>query len=206
MGERMDQTVFQRHQHLEALPPVKLLYIIYRRLIEQGLSSTALWIVEKVARRLRGLSPAATSHVYPGLYVGGQQNKRGLARMREHGMGAVINMRDESDDAARGVAPEHYLWLPTIDDAAPRLEDLERGVAFIAEHRAAGRAVYVHCASGVGRAPTMAAAYLVSQGMTPEEAWRVIQRARPFIRPTPPQIAVIEAYARQRSEEEDHDN
>lgn len=202
MGEHMDQAVFQRHQQLESLPLVKLLYIIYRRLIEQGLGSTALWIVEKFARRLVGLSPAATSHVYPGLYVGGQQSKHGLSRMRERGINAVVNMREESDDAERGVASEHYLWLPTTDDASPSLEDLARGVAFIAEQRAADRGVYVHCASGVGRAPTMAAAYLVSQGMRPEEAWTTIERARPFIRPTPPQIAVIESYARQLSEEE----
>ncbi len=202
MGKHMDEAVFERHQQLESLPPVKLLYILYRRLIEQGLGSTALWIVEKISRRLGGVSPAATSHVYPGLYVGGQQDKRGLARMREQGIDAVVNMRNESDDAERGVAPKHYLWLPTIDDAPPRIEDLERGVTFIAEHRAADRGVYVHCASGVGRAPTMAAAYLVSKGMTPEEAWTTIERARPFIRPTPPQSEVIESYARQLSKKE----
>lgn len=202
MGKRMDEAVFERHQNLESLPPLKLLYIIYRRLVEQGLISTLLWVAEKISRRLRGVSPAATSHVYPGLYVGGQQTRHGLSRVRERGIDAVVNMREESDDAERGVAPEHYLWLPTTDDAPPRLEDLERGVAFIEQHRAADRGVYVHCASGVGRAPTMAAAYLVSQGMTPEEAWTAIERARPFIRPTPPQIDVIKAYARQLSEKE----
>jgi len=203
MGEHMNQTVFQRHQDLEALPPVKLLYIIYRRLVEQGLVSTLTWIVEKVSRRLRGVSPAATSQVYPGLYVGGQQTKRGLPRMREWGIGAVVNMREERDDAERGVAMERYLWLPTTDDAPPRLEDLERGVAFIDEQRAEDRGVYVHCASGVGRAPTMAAAYLVSRGMTPAEAWTVIRRARPFIRPTPPQLDIVEAFARRQATQED---
>jgi len=49
----------------------------------------------------------------------------------------------------------------------------------------------------VGRAPTMAAAYLVQQGMTPQDAWASIRRVRPFIRPTPAQVAQIEAFAAQ---------
>jgi protein-tyrosine phosphatase len=94
---------------------------------------------------------------------------------------------------------DHYLWLPTTDDHPPGLEDLERGATFIAGQIEAGRGVYVHCASGVGRAPTMAAAYLVSAGMSVDAAWETIRRGRPFIRPTPPQIEVIrqfEAYVK----------
>lgn len=181
---------------------MKLLYILYRRLVEQGMIDTGRWILEKVSRRLRGVSPRTTSHVYPGLYVGGQQSKRGLKRMREWGIRAVVNMREEHDDADWGRAPDHYLWLPTRDDAAPRIEDLERGAAFIDEQLSAERDVYVHCASGVGRAPTMAAAYLVSEGMTPDEAWSTLQRTRPFIRPTPPQLEVVEAFARRHAAEE----
>ncbi|MFW6082850.1 MAG: protein-tyrosine phosphatase family protein, partial [Chloroflexota bacterium] len=51
--------------------------------------------------------------------------------------------------------------------------------------------VYVHCGSGVGRAPTLAAAYLVFTGLTPSEAWAKIRRTRPFILPRPRQIARV---------------
>jgi hypothetical protein len=115
--------------------------------------------------------------------------------MRDEGITAVVNMREEADDAERGVSLDHYLWLPTTDVAAPTLEDLARGVAFVAAQHDAGRSVYIHCASGVGRAPTMAAAYLVHRGASPEEAWDAIRRTRPFIRPTPPQISVLQAFA-----------
>ena len=81
--------------------------------------------------------------------------------MRAWGIAAVVNMRAEADDAAHGLALEHYLWLPTVDDAVPSLEELQRGVDFIATQIAAGRGVYIHCAAGVGRAPLMAAAYLL---------------------------------------------
>ena len=187
----METTIFEKQTRLGVFPPAKLLYILYRRLAEQGLRATALWVKDKVVRRMRGYSPADVSRVAPGLFVGGQQRIKGLAAMREMGISAVVNMREESDDAACGVALDHYLWLPTTDDTAPSAEALQQGIDFIAEAINAGRGVYIHCGAGVGRAPTMAAAYLVHKGATAEAAWETIRRVRPFIRPTPPQIEVI---------------
>lgn len=191
----MEPGVYVRHERLKKFPPAQLVYIIYRRLIEHGLSATYLWIMDKLVRRVKGFSPPQISEVIPGLYVGGQQTKRGLPQMRDLGITAVVNLREESDDAPRGVTMDHYLWLPTTDDAAPTLDDLERGNRFIDAQLSAGRGVYVHCTAGVGRSPTQAAAYLVHKGMTPEKAWATVYGGRPFIRPTPPQIEVINTYA-----------
>ena len=41
----------------------------------------------------------------------------------------------------------------------------------------------------------MLAAYFVSTGLTPSEAWGKIRAIRPFIRPTAPQIARIDQLA-----------
>lgn len=191
----MDTSVFGLHARLKCFPPAQLLYIIYRRLREQGLHSTWLWLADKITRRTRGFSAPATSRVLPQLYVGGQHSRRGLAQMQELGIQAVVNLREESDDAQRGAAPEHYLWLAIPDDHAPPPEALLRGAAFVAAQIAAGRGVYIHCAAGVGRAPTLAAAYLISTGLTAEAAWQTIRQARPFIRPTPPQIEAIRCFA-----------
>lgn len=192
----MEQDVFATHQRLTTFPPAKLVYIIARRLKEQGARPTWLWVWDKLVSRAQGVSPQSLSQVQPLLFVGGQHRRKGLSRMRAWGIEAVVNMRAESDDAARGAAPEHYLWLPTVDDAVPSLAELQRGVDFIAAQIAAGRGVYIHCAAGVGRAPLMAAAYLVSTGLTSTEAWAAIQRVRVFIRPTPPQRAALERFAR----------
>lgn len=191
----MEQSVFVRHQQLSAFPPAKLLYIIYRRLKEQGMATTWHWIVDKVARKVQGVSPQRLSRIQPLLYVGGQHRRQGLSRMRTWGINAVVNMRAEADDAARGLTLDHYLWLPVADDHDPTFDQLLRGAKFIQEQNAAGNGVYIHCASGVGRAPTMAAAYLVMTGMDSEAAWRAVQHGRPFIRPTPPQLEVIEDFA-----------
>ncbi len=192
----MDEAVFARHRRLSQNNRMALLfYILYRRLVEQGVGPTLLWFADKLLRRIAGASPPFISRVSEGLFVGGQHRRHGLPHMRRWGIGAILNMREEFDDAAHGLAMEHYLWLPTTDDHPPTFEALERGASFIAEQLAAQRGVYIHCASGVGRAPTMAAAYLITRGLSPEEAWRKIIAGRPFVRPTPTQEEVIHAFA-----------
>jgi predicted protein tyrosine phosphatase len=133
--------------------------------------------------------------VTPQLYVGGQINAAGWRWLAERGLSADVNMRSEFDDVAHGIEPDAYIWLPTDDDHAPTLDQLRSGAAFIGQAVEEGRKVYVHCASGVGRAPTMAAAYLISTGQGVDQAWSLIRAARPFINPTPPQLAVIEEFA-----------
>lgn len=193
----MEQAIFEKQTRLKTFPPFALAYIIYRRLLEHGMRATYLWIQDKIVRRTHGFSLPHISRVQPNLYVGGQHRRRGLAQMRALGISAVLNMREESDDAQRGLALDHYLWLSTTDDASPTFDDLERGVEFIGQHIAAGRGVYIHCAAGVGRAPMMAAAYLVRTGMSAAQAWDTIRRVRPFIRPTPPQLRALNAFAAQ---------
>jgi atypical dual specificity phosphatase len=191
----LEPDVYILHERLKSFPPAQMIYIIYRRLVEHGIFVTYLWITDKILRRIQGFSPPKISKVIPGLYVGGQQSKRGLAKMRTLGINAVVNLREESDDVTRGVGLDHYLWLPTPDDAPSALDDLDRGSLFIEKQLSTGRSVYVHCAAGVGRAPTLVAAYLVYKGMIPEDAWATVREVRPFIRPTPPQIEIINVYA-----------
>ncbi len=162
--------------------------IFFTRLSEYGLRPTWLWLYEKVARIRHGLSPVETSKVGEKLFVGGQQYKRGLETMRQLGIGATVSLRQEADDAARGVALARHLWLPTPDDGAPTLAQMQEGVAFIREAMKAGMGVYIHCAQGVGRAPTLAAAYLIAEGHSPQSAMEMIRQARPFITPTPSQL------------------
>jgi predicted protein tyrosine phosphatase len=181
------------------------LVIVWARLIEQGIRVTAVWAVDHVVRIATGAPIRRVSEITPGVHVGGQHRERGWARLRARGITAVVNMRSEFDETASGLASERHLYLPTVDDTAPRMEDLRAGVAFITEEIEGGGSVYIHCASGVGRAPTMAAAYLVSRGLTPAEAWAKIRAARPFVRPQPSQIAQVEAFAEQLQREDDGD-
>jgi protein tyrosine phosphatase (PTP) superfamily phosphohydrolase (DUF442 family) len=175
---------------------VKGMRILWDRLVEQGGRVTLLWAVDHVVRIVTGAPVRSVSEITPQLHVGGQYRQRGWGRLTARGITAVVNLRIEFDDEAAGIAPRRYLYLPTVDDTPPSLEDLHQGVAFIAEEIGREGGVYVHCGSGVGRAPTMAAAYLVSIGLRPEEAWARIRKKRPFIRPKPEQASQVDRFAR----------
>jgi predicted protein tyrosine phosphatase len=178
-----------------AMKLIQGLHILWLRLIHQGLGVTMLWAADHAVRIITGAPIHRTGQIATHLHVGGQYRRRGWSRLTSRGINAVVNMRVEFDDNGAGIAPPRYLYLPTVDDEAPTLEQLREGVAFIAGRVAEGEGVYIHCGSGVGRAPTMAAAYLISTGLTPDQAWARIRDARPFIRPTAVQIERIERFA-----------
>jgi predicted protein tyrosine phosphatase len=171
--------------------------ILWERITVQGLRVTALWAAEHAVRIVTGAPIRSASQITPQLHIGGQYRRRGWSRLVARGITAVVDVRLEFDDSDAGIAPSRYLYLSVEDDHAPTLEQLHAGTAFIAKEIARGGSVYVHCGSGVGRAPTMAAAYLVSTGMTPAQAWACIEEVRPFIRPKPVQIAQVERFAEQ---------
>ncbi len=169
--------------------------ILWSRLTRQGLRVTALWAADHGVRIVTGAPIRSVSQITPQLHVGGQYRRRGWPKLAARGVTAVVNLRIEFDDDAAGIAPERCLYLPTVDDDPPTLEQLHTGVVFMAEEIAQGGGVYVHCGAGVGRAATMAAAYLVSTGLTPDDAWAKIREVRPFIRPKPAQVAQVESFA-----------
>jgi protein tyrosine phosphatase (PTP) superfamily phosphohydrolase (DUF442 family) len=179
------------------MKPLKGLRILWLRLTRQGLRVTAWWAADHAVRILTGAPIRRLSEITPHLHVGGQYRRRGWPRLRARGITAVVDLRVEFDDNDAGIAPPHYLYLPVPDDHAPTLEQLQTGIKFIAGEIAQGGSVYVHCGSGIGRAATMAAAYLISTGMSADEAWATIRAVRPFVRPTPPQLEQIERIAAQ---------
>lgn len=172
----------------------KGLAIFRRRLREQGLNTTLLWIYGRVIPWITGKPLLQFCEVTPQLYVGPQYRLNGLEYLRQTGIHAVVNMRIEKDDAIFGLAPSLYCYLPTIDDEAPSFDQLLEGVQFIDQVIQDGGKVYIHCGAGVGRAPTMAAAYLVSSGKRLPEALQMIKQARPFIAVTSPQMRALKAF------------
>ena len=169
--------------------------ILWGRLTQHGLQVTALWAADHAMRIITGAPIRRVSQITPHLHVGGQYRRRGWPRLAARGITAVVNMRIEFDDNDAGIAPPRYLYLPTVDDEPSTLKQLQEGASFIGEEIARGGGVYVHCGAGVGRAATMAAAYMVSTGLTAEQAWAQIRAVRPFVRPKPAQTAQVERFA-----------
>ena len=169
--------------------------LIQRRLHTQGLQTTLLWALGRGLPALTGVPLLQFCQVTPQLYVGSQFNARGKQKLAKNGITAVVNMRIEWDDAAHDLAFSHYLHLPTIDDTAPQDAHLQQGIQFIRENINAGGKVYIHCGGGIGRAPTMAAAYLIAEGNTLDQALALIRNVRPFIFITPPQMDLLRQFA-----------
>jgi protein-tyrosine phosphatase len=166
-----------------------------RRLRTQGPRPTLVWLYGRGLPLLTGIPLLRYGQVTPALYLGSQHGRMGKRKLQRLGIHASVNLRSEFDDAAHGLALSSACHLPTPDGYAPSVEQLREGIAFIRRVLEKGGRVYVHCLSGIGRAPTLAAAYLVSEGMSAEEAVAAVRRARPFIDLTPPQIEQLHALA-----------
>ncbi len=155
--------------------------LFIHRLRSQGLLSAFTWLYGRGIPMITGIPLVRHSQVTPYLYLRPQYRKQGKHRLERLGIDSSVNLRIEFDDAVYNLAMSNYCYLPVVDGQAPSLEQLYQGIAFIQQCIAAGRKVYIHCHSGVGRAPTMVAAYLISQGDTLEQAFRRIRQVRPFI-------------------------
>ena len=174
-------------------PPHPLIRL--HSLLRTGPRPLALRLLDQAARRVTGAPIWRLCAVTEQLHVGGQHYPRGYRKLRDYGISAILNMRGEYCDLAQGIGGERYLQLPTVDNTPPTLADLQRGVDFARAEIERGGKVYIHCAVGCGRAPTMTAAYLVSTGLTADEALRRIKRTRPFVHLTPGQRQALDNFA-----------
>jgi len=153
------------------------------------------WAMRHTRRMFLGAPNLKRARVTDQLYVGDQFDARGWQKLYAEGIRTVVNMREEADDRRLGVDIPTYCYLPTTDRYAPSMAHLREGVRVITEAVTRGEMVYVHCRSGEGRAPTMAAAYLITTGLSVEAALAKIRAVRSFIDVTPPQLARLREFA-----------
>ncbi len=194
MAKIADRLCYTSGMSSQAKPPGILERL--RDHLGTGPIAIALRWVDVLHRRTTGGPVWQLSQVAPNLLLGGQHYyQRGYARLLEHGVTAIVNMRAEHAGDANGRGDLPQLRLATRDNTPPSIADLMRGVDFIRAELQRGGKVYIHCAVGCGRAPTMTAAYLVSTGDSPQAALARIRRVRPFINPTKPQISILDDFA-----------
>lgn len=151
---------------------------------------------DHLRRRFSGVPSERFSRVSRSLYLGGQYGPRGLEALKKRGITGIVSMRRFIPDEISRDLHIDILHLPTIDMRAPSLESLDKGVRFIQQQVEGGGAAYVHCHKGEGRGPSMAAAYLMSLGMTADEAVMHLRHYRPFIRPNKQQMQRLYEFER----------
>jgi len=149
---------------------------------------------DQFKRRRTGLPVAKTSQITDKLFVGGQYKAHLIPKLQLLGITAIVNMRTKSVHLGKAIPGIEYLHLPTADRHAPSLENLKKGSEFIQQQIAKGGVVYIHCKAGEGRGPSMAIAYLISTGLTLEDAFETVRKVRRFIRPTKVQLSQLQKF------------
>ena len=100
--------------------------------------------------------------------------------LEQNGIRVLVSLTEEPPD--REVLASHSLdqkHIPVQDFTAPTLEQMMEFVAVVEDSDSAGKPVGVHCTAGLGRSGTMAAAYLIAEGASAEEAISHVRRLRP---------------------------
>jgi|GEM_PF-2001289 len=164
-------------------------------LLRVGPTGVALRLYDQFMRKFSGTPVWKYSRITPNLYVGGQHVS--LKGMDLEGITAIVNMREDyHSDEKRGIGGKRHLHLATRDNTPPSLEALDKGADFIHQEINTGGKVYIHCGVGIGRAPSMAAAYLIKyENMTSAAAMALITKTRPFIHLTRKQYEQLDAFA-----------
>lgn len=103
-----------------------------------------------------------------------------LQDLCSRGIRAVVSLDENgiSPNVAKECGME-YLHIPVPDFHAPKTVQADEFVDFVARQREKDLPVAVHCRGGYGRTGTMLACYLISQGMSADEAINLVRRRRP---------------------------
>ena len=120
------------------------------------------------------------SWVTDSLSVGGRVRPQDIQRLAQAGVSAVVDTRSEHQDDPKQMAAEGIalLLLPTPDTYPLSIEQLQEGTAWVNQQIAQGKRVLIHCEHGVGRSVLLTAAVLVTQGMSADEALKLVQQRR----------------------------
>jgi hypothetical protein len=143
-----------------------------------------------VVRKLRRDHPAYQG-VASGLYVGGRVPARELPL----GVELIVDLTAEMPigHGIRGM--RGYRGHPVLDGSYP--QDSDAFLALAGEIVSAQGAVYIHCESGVGRAPTAAAVVLLASGIVDSAASAIelVRKGRPAAALTVSDLRFVERMA-----------
>lgn len=149
--------------------------------------------------RIAELSPTRLnlSWITPSLALGGAFHTRAVVRLRQVGITAVVDCREEASDDELALARNgiDFLRLPTIDARTLSQDSLDRGVEWVRWQMVRGARIYIHCSHGVGRAPELGSCVLVAEGYTAIEALGIVRAKRWQASPNEEQVLGLVEYA-----------
>lgn len=131
------------------------------------------------------------------IYIGTNEccrQKQFIKELLREGIEADISLEERRVDAPFGV--KYYLWLPVRDHYPPSQEQFKLGVAALKKLIELKKKVYLHCEKGHARAPTLVAAFFISEGMSFKQALSLLKSKRPVIHQNKRQINGLKKFER----------
>jgi len=119
--------------------------------------------------------------VTPQLAIGhAPMSYRELDSIRDQGIKAIMNLCQEMEELAKFQQEEGFevYYLPIMDEGAPGLEELEKGLDWLDEAIYLGKKVLIHCRHGIGRTGTVVYSYLLRKGLGNKRAKRTMRGVR----------------------------
>jgi Fe-S-cluster containining protein len=103
-----------------------------------------------------------------------------LDSIRSQGVDAIVNLCGEFCDLHTIESDQGFevYYLPTGDDEAPTIPDLEKALDWLDEAIYLGKKVLVHCRQGIGRTGTFVTAYLLRKGFGMKLARKKVEKTR----------------------------
>jgi len=158
---------------------------------------------ELILDRAKNNKTLRFSRVTDYLAVGVQPDAPALRYLKEQGFKHVIDLNadpKEADEALRVGISYHPAEVRDEDPVRVWLSKFDLAVGIIRRASENAEPVYLHCTYGKGRSPTMAMAYLITQGHTVEEAIAIVKSKHPDVwspgNPTTKYTEMLEAYAK----------
>jgi len=103
-----------------------------------------------------------------------------LDSIRSQGIDGIVNLCGEFCDLHKIESDQGFevYYLPTCDDEAPTIPDLEKALDWLDEAIYLGKKVLVHCRQGIGRTGTFVTAYLLRKGFGMKLARKKVEKTR----------------------------
>jgi protein-tyrosine phosphatase len=131
------------------------------------------------------------SEVIPRLMVGSVPDATQCRELHRRGVRVVVDLRGEVPNEGHWPSDVVVRRIPVVDRRAPDATVLIELARWVTDAVRDGAVVLIHCHAGMGRSATLACAILMEVGYDLGDAYRIVQRARPVIALTEPQLEVL---------------
>jgi atypical dual specificity phosphatase len=138
------------------------------------------------------------SYLIPNVLAGSSmpRGRQDLKRLVNEGIKVLVTAMEDSlnEDLVKEVGLEYH-YFPVPPYGTPSLKQINDFVDLVNSKRAKNQPVAIHCYMGWGRTGTLLAAYLISEGMSADEAIREVREKRPGSIETYGQLQILRIYA-----------